>query len=69
MSLLRGVRVTRGPDWKWGNQDGGIGNIGTVISPEAALNKSGERTVLVTWDSGFKAKYRAGPAWFDLRVI
>ena len=25
-----GIRVVRGPDWKWQNQDGGPGNLGTV---------------------------------------
>ena len=25
-----GVRVVRGPDWKWGKQDGGEGHLGTV---------------------------------------
>jgi len=31
MQSLVGVRVVRGPDWKWGDQDGGEGNAGTVI--------------------------------------
>jgi hypothetical protein len=26
-----GVRVVRGPDWKWGDQDGGDGYTGTVV--------------------------------------
>ncbi len=26
-----GVRVVRGPDWKWGDQDGGEGSVGTVV--------------------------------------
>ena len=26
-----GCRVVRGPDWKWGNQDGGEGHVGTVF--------------------------------------
>ena len=25
-----GTRVVRGPDWKWGKQDGGEGHVGTV---------------------------------------
>ena len=25
-----GIRVVRGPDWKWRNQDGGPGNLGTL---------------------------------------
>lgn len=26
-----GLRVVRGPDWKWGNQDDGEGHVGTVV--------------------------------------
>lgn len=26
-----GIRVVRGPDWKWGNQDDGEGHVGTVV--------------------------------------
>ena len=28
---LEGLRVVRGPDWKWGDQDGGEGCVGTVV--------------------------------------
>ena len=28
-SDLVGLRVVRGPDWKWGDQDGGEGGLGT----------------------------------------
>ena len=28
--LLIGARVCRGPDWKWDEQDGGAGGLGTV---------------------------------------
>ena len=30
--LNKGLRVVRGPDWKWGEQDGGEGGVGTVLS-------------------------------------
>lgn len=30
-----GARVIRGPDWKWGKQDGGDGHVGTVRSFES----------------------------------
>jgi hypothetical protein len=26
-----GLRVVRGPDWKWGTQDEGEGHVGTVV--------------------------------------
>ena len=65
-----GVRVVRGPNWKWGEQDGGKGNVGTVISTlEGDPKPFGCRTVTVVWDSGIKAQFRAGPTGsFDLRV-
>ena len=58
-----GLRVVRGPDWTWGEQDGGEGMVGTVVR----LRK--DNHVLVYWDSGKKAHYRAGHSGkFDLRV-
>ena len=30
-----GSRVVRGPDWKWGKQDGGEGHVGTVRNFES----------------------------------
>lgn len=48
--LLPGVRVVRGPSWKYGNQDGGDGYLGTVT--EIANNE-----VIVQWDVGFKSSY------------
>jgi len=70
MPSLTGVRVIRGPDWKWEDQDGGIGNVGTIITtPETDLNRFVPRTVTVVWDSGYKGQYRAGPkGCYDLRV-
>ena len=31
MALEVGLRVVRGPDWKWGAQDDGEGHVGTVV--------------------------------------
>lgn len=33
--LAVGHRVRRGPDWKWGDQDGGKGHKGTVVELRA----------------------------------
>ena len=63
-----GLRVVRGPDWMWGEQDGGEGNVGTVVQlgPDGNLP---DGTVLVYWDSGKQANYRTGHSGkFDLRV-
>lgn len=57
-----GYRVVRGPDWKWGKQDGGDGHAGTVRSFE----NSDE--VLVLWDNGTAANYRF-ISNSDLRVL
>ncbi|XP_049733577.1 E3 ubiquitin-protein ligase MIB2 isoform X3 [Elephas maximus indicus] len=56
-----GMRVVRGLDWKWGQQDGGEGSVGTVVE----LGRHGspstpDRTVVVQWDHGIRTNYRAG---------
>ncbi|KAH9495558.1 E3 ubiquitin-protein ligase mib2 [Bulinus truncatus] len=55
--MKAGLRVVRGPDWKWGNDDGGEGHLGTIIETEP-----GEGKVTVLWDHGAKKIYRAGQA-------
>ena len=57
-----GARVVRGPDWKWGKQDGGEGHIGTVRNFESP------EEVVVVWDNGTAANYRCAGA-YDLRVM
>ncbi|XP_005102534.2 E3 ubiquitin-protein ligase MIB1 [Aplysia californica] len=57
-----GARVVRGPDWKWGKQDGGEGHIGTVRNFESP------EEVVVVWDNGTAANYRCAGA-YDLRVL
>jgi len=66
-----GVRCIRGPDWQWGDQDGGIGHAGTIVfigctgHPSCPLG-----TVEVVWDYGFKQNYRAGHGGaYDLRLL
>ncbi|XP_062620442.1 uncharacterized protein LOC134282018 isoform X2 [Saccostrea cucullata] len=49
-----GCLVTRGPDWKWGDQDGGEGNVGTVYRVEM------DAVVYVKWPNGNKSNYRYG---------
>ncbi len=43
--LAVGTRVVRGPDWKWGGQDGGEGNMGEVV----AVKQRG--WVMVKWNN------------------
>lgn len=39
MELQAGLRVVRGPDWSWGDQDGGEGGVGTVVEVEEATDE------------------------------
>lgn len=58
-----GVRVARGVDWKWGNQDGGETGRGTV--------RGTLRTgwVDVEWDTGASNSYRMGAdGRYDLKL-
>lgn len=57
-----GARVVRGPDWKWGKQDGGEGHVGTVRSFESP------EEVVVVWDNGTAANYRCSGA-YDIRIL
>lgn len=57
-----GTRVIRGPNWKWGKQDGGEGHVGTVRNFESA------EEVVVVWDNGTAANYRCAIA-YDLRIL
>ena len=60
-----GLRVVRGPDWEWGDQDGGEGFVGTVAGLE-----EGGGGVIVQWDMGQRSSYRCGKDnKFDLRVL
>lgn len=71
MSLELGLRVVRGPDWKWGNQDSGEGHVGTLVEiGKAGSSTSPDRTVVVQWDSGSRTNYRVGyQGSYDLRVF
>ncbi len=72
MTIKIGSRVFRGRDWKWGDQDGGDGSLGTVVgcyekgqqqpAPQFAVPGDSLVTSLVNvaWDNGTKGVYRAG---------
>ena len=65
-----GLRVVRGPDWEWGDQDGGEGHVGTVVGVGEISDSSG-RAVVVQWDCGGRpGNYRCGLGGkYDLRVL
>ena len=66
-----GLRVVRGPDWVWDNQDGGEGHVGTVVDVEESSFSDGSRAaVVVQWDCGERCKYRCDlDGKYDLRVL
>ncbi|XP_071109275.1 E3 ubiquitin-protein ligase MIB2-like isoform X1 [Haliotis cracherodii] len=66
-----GLRVVRGPDWKWGVQDGGDGHTGTVVEiGKPGSTTSPDKTVVVQWDSGARTNYRVGyQGAYDLRIL
>ncbi|XP_034324656.2 uncharacterized protein [Magallana gigas] len=53
-SISSGCQVKRGPDWEWDDQDGGAGNIGSVVAVV------GHGVVLVRWQNGILGHYRFG---------
>ncbi len=75
MEILPGLRVVRGPDWKWGDQDGGEGSVGSVVDlrveGEAAEDgKTLGQAVVVGWDTGNRSNYRCGvEGKYDLRIL
>ncbi|XP_071494360.1 E3 ubiquitin-protein ligase mind-bomb-like [Diadema antillarum] len=71
MSLRPGLRVVRGPDWKWEDQDGGAGHVGTVVSfGDDGTQGDGAMRVNVKWDRGLLGDYRMGfENAFDLRIL
>nr|XP_022335068.1 uncharacterized protein LOC111131710 [Crassostrea virginica] len=62
-SIATGCLVVRGQDWEWGRQDGGPGNIGSVLK----VDDNG--VILVRWKNGNMHRYRFGyEGCFDLQI-
>jgi hypothetical protein len=55
---IYGVRVTRGKDWMWGDQDGGAGSVGKTVDGWIRVNW--ENWIRVQWDNGTSNTYRVG---------
>merc|ERR1711939_1126315 len=63
--MVVGARVRRGRDWKWGDQDGGVGKVGSVLE-----EVDSDGWVRVKWDSGSSNKYRWGASGcHDLELV
>ncbi|CAD5122217.1 DgyrCDS10668 [Dimorphilus gyrociliatus] len=66
-----GMRVVRGVDWKWKDQDNGEGSVGTIVEiGKNGSNSSPDKTVVVHWDCSTRTNYRTGyQGFYDLRLI
>ena len=64
-SLAIGMKVVRGPDWEYGNQDGGAGGTGTV----KAIGEGDGHRIIVEWSNGHCNGYRWGNHTRDLKVV
>ena len=64
-SIKIGNRVRRGRSWQWHNQDGYMGNMGTVVD-----GASNDFWVSVEWDGGGRNTYRWGAdGQYDLEIV
>ena len=63
-----GDMVVRGPDWRWGDQDGGDGHKGRVLK---ILEGSEQGWINVRWDDGDRVNnYRYGAqGCYDVLVV
>ncbi|EDV24531.1 uncharacterized protein TRIADDRAFT_56425 [Trichoplax adhaerens] len=62
--MTKGTRVVRGPDWKWGDQDGGPTGLGTIVDE---LGDDG--WIRAQWDNGNTNSYRMGKeSKYDLKL-
>ena len=55
MCSTKGLQVVRGPGWRWGDQDGGEGSVGTVVDiPNDTSNMSQNSSTIGNFLSGIK---------------
>ena len=67
-----GMRVVRGKDWYYGDQDteDGVQQVGTIVGDKSCFPiKSDDRWVRVQWDNGRRCIYRIGKNdYYDLYI-
>ena len=64
-AIEAGLRVVRGPNWKYQDHDGGEGYVGTVVGIDTTQKKAE-----VQWDVGTRGEYRIGcDDCYDLRIL
>lgn len=68
--LSKDTIVDRGRDWKWGDQNGGVGNRGTVKGWSGDVGAA-DNWVKVKWKSGRQNNYRWGAeaGCYDLMIL
>ncbi len=67
--LTKGTAVDRGRDWKWGDQNGGPNNHGTVLGWAGDVGAS-ENWVKVKWRNNRQNNYRWGAdGAYDLMIL
>jgi len=59
-SVSVAMRIERGPDWKWGDQDGGPNAKGMVTAVGPAEGGPSDGWVRIRWDNGHVNVYRWG---------
>ncbi|KAL8624340.1 hypothetical protein ACOMHN_044771 [Nucella lapillus] len=70
MGVFPDATVTRGKDWQWDDQDGGIGSDGRVLDVVTAATHSTRSMVKVQWKNEFCNVYRMGfKGKVDLRYL
>ncbi|XP_018576502.1 uncharacterized protein LOC108915038 [Anoplophora glabripennis] len=63
--LKLGLRVVRGPDWSWQDEDGGEGYTGTLYHIDNT-----DKTVIIQWDNGNQTLCKIGQmGTYELRVV
>ena len=64
-----GLRVIRGPDWHYGEEDGGEGCAGSVVATKNNVEEN-KKNAVVIWDNGNRGEYCCGSdGKYDLRVL
>jgi len=58
--IFHGAQVMRGPDWDWGNQDGGEQSVGQVLEVRGWETESFRSVACVMWKPTSTNVYRVG---------
>lgn len=62
VTVTDGMKVRRGPDWDWSDQDGGVGKVGTIDGTTRSW-------WIVRWPNGARFGYRYDGGCKQLEVV